>query len=905
MSIERPPREDLPLGTVTLLFTDIEGSTQLLRRLGAGYARVQEEHRRILRETFSEFDGREVDTQGDAFFVAFGGARDAVQAAGEIHRRLDSHPWPGGVEVRVRIGAHTGQPERRSEGYVGIDVVRGARICAVAHGGQTIVSETTREAVAEVGIEALDLGSFVLKDFPAGQRLFQPLGPGLRREFPPLRTLHATNLPALPTPLVGRERELELVAGLLAQAETRVVTLTGTGGSGKSRLALEIARNALRSFPDGVYLVRLAQITDPALVLAEIGRVLGTREASTKPPLETLGEFLRGKRVLLVMDNFEHVAAAARELGLLLRRAPGPTVLATSRGRLRMAGEQVVPVGPLLEEDALTLFLGRAAAADPSFSPEDADRTVAEQVCRRVDCLPLAIELAAARTPALGLEALLARLDDALGVLTGGVRDAPARHRTLRATIDWSYGLLTPDQQAFHSSLAVFRGGATLSAIEAVCGSLSSDLLGDLAELVDFGLLRREAIAGADPRFGMLATLHDYARERLEGRDQEVLLRSGHAAFFEALGREAEAGLEGDDQAAWLVRVERELDNVRAALEFAFGSGRVALGLGLASSLGRFWRAHGHVTEARRWLALGLSLPGDVSAEVRAYALWTSARQAMAQHDYDAAEPLAASANELFRDTQHVREVVFSLCELANIALVREQVDRAGALADEAAELARAQADARTVSAVLQLQAFVASARGAHDAAQELYEETLALRRTLGDRLLVADSAYNLGEAAFAAGDLELARDALEECLGLARELGDALHEAAAACVLGELALLEGETERADELLRESLAIYAELPDDRSCAECLLALAGVELAAGRIEEAARLWGAATALRDDDPLLLTETRVREHVEPALADALGDRLALLVEEGRLLGREAALRGAGSLVASATTE
>lgn len=903
MSVAR--RSDLPGGTVTLMFTDIEGSTQLLRRLGPGYARVQEEHRRLLRETIERFDGREVDTQGDAFFIAFGSAHDAVSAAGEIHRGLAAHPWPAGVEVRVRIGAHTGQPERRAEGYVGIDVVQAARICAVAHGGQTVVSEATRDLVVDAGIETIDLGTYALKDFPVGLRLFQPMGACLGRDFPPLRTLHATNLPAIPTPLVGRARELELVADLLGRPGTRVITLAGTGGAGKSRLALEVARRALREFTDGVYLVRLAQISDPRLVLAEIGRVLGVGDESSRPRLDAIADALRGKRVLLLMDNFEHVATAARDLGLLLRRTPGPTILATSRGRLRIAGEHVVQVGPLPEDDAATLFLGRAAAVDPTFSGSEADHEIVEQICRRVDCLPLAIELAAARAPVIGLEALLDRLDDALGLLTAGLRDAPARHQTLRATLDWSYDLLPPAQRAFHSSLAVFRGGATLGAIEAVCGRLSEDVIRDLAELVDAGLLRREAIAGVDPRFGMLATVHDYALERLESADWAESVRAGHAAFFESLAREAELGLESDSQAAWYARIERELDNIRAALDFAFGSGAVALGLQLVSSLGRFWRAHGHVTEARRWLETGLSLPGDVPAEVRAYAVWTAARQAMAQHDYEAAMPLVESANELFREIGHTREVIFSLCELANIALVRDETEWAAQLAAEADEIARSHGDARSVSAVLQLRASLASARGEHAEAQDLYDETLALRRTLGDRLLVVDSAYNLGEAAFAAGDHERAQEALEECLKLARDLGDALHEAAALCVLGEVALLDGDAERAGTLLRESLAIYAELPDDRSCAECLLALAAVAASSGRFEDAARLWGASEALRRDDALIVTEVLVEALAASALAPALGDRLEELRREGRLHERELLVQSIDVFVASGTTK
>jgi len=359
------PRADLPEGTVTLLFTDIEGSTRLLRRLGPLYAGVQESHRVLLRDVFARFDGREVDTQGDAFMVAFRSAHETVNAAAEIQRQLAAEPWPDGTEVRVRIGIHTGQPQRGSEGYVGIDVVRAARICSVAHGGQVVLSEATRDVVAPAGTETMDLGTYTLKDLPGSARLYQLLAPGLEREFPVLRTSFATNLPTIPSPLVGRDRELRLIAGLLADANTRLVTLTGTGGAGKSRLALEAARNALHAFPDGVYLVSLAPITDPHLVLAEIARVLGVRDTTSRPRVEALADALRGRRILLVIDNFEHLAGAARDVGQLLRRVPDPVVLATSRRRLRISAEHIVTVGPLPGQDAATLFPNGGAAPDP------------------------------------------------------------------------------------------------------------------------------------------------------------------------------------------------------------------------------------------------------------------------------------------------------------------------------------------------------------------------------------------------------------------------------------------------------------------------------------------------------------------------------------------------------------
>jgi predicted ATPase/class 3 adenylate cyclase len=881
-------RGDLPDGTLTLLFTDIEGSTALLRRLGAGYAEVQERHRRLLRAVFARFGGVEVDTQGDSFMAVFRSAHDAVATAAEIHRGLAAESWPEDVRVRVRVGVHTGRPERRSEGYVGIDVVRAARVCSAAHGGQALLSATTREAVADTGVETIDLGTHALKDFPAGERLFQLVGAGLERLFEPLRTYRATNLPVVATPLVGREDELEHVRRLLADPAVRVVTLTGPGGVGKSRLALEAARRSFPAFPDGVYLVRLASISDPGLVLTEIARVVGVRDTSRRSRVEVLSDTLRARRMLLVLDNVEHVVTAAGDVGKLLAGTPGPVVLATGRGRLRITGERVVAVNPLPEGDAVTLFVTRAAAAGVTFRPTGADFEVIADICRRVDCLPLGVELAAARVSALGLDELRSRLVDALGVLTGGMRDVPERQRTLRATIDWSHRLLTPAQQALHASLAVFRGGATPAAAEDVCGDLADDFLADLGELVDSSLVRREIVAGSSPRLRMLATVHQHASEMLERRTDVDALRAAHAGWFGRLAGDAERALEGPEQAAWLAALERDLDNLRAAIEFSLGSGAVEAGLRLVSRLGRFWRAHGHVAEARSWLDRGLAIGGELPDETRAFAHWTAARQAMAQHDYIAAEPHAGEANRLFQALGWTRETVFSLCELASIALERDDLGRATSLAEQAVSMARAAGDARTVSAVLQTRASVAAAQGEHEAVQELYEEALALRRGLGDELLVVDSAYNLGEAAFEAADYERAREALHECLALARDLGDGLHEAAALCVLGETELLDGAVDSADAFLRASIGIYEDIPDDRSSAECLLGLACVSARRGRVEHAARLWGVARELRGDAPLLAAEAIFEHEIHTTLTAALGSRLEGLLEEGRGLDR-----------------
>jgi predicted ATPase/class 3 adenylate cyclase len=879
----KTPRADLPGGTVTLLFTDIEGSTQLLRRLGMGYGEVQRRHRTLLRDAFAKYDGREVDTQGDAFMVSFRRPGDAVSAAVEAQLALAGEPWPEGLEVRVRMGLHTGEPDLGPEGYVGIDVVRAARISAVAYGGQILLSQATRDLVSATGSTTLDLGAHMLRDFPRPANLHQIVAPGLERHFPPLRTLYTNNLPSVPTPIVGRVAVLAEVERLLSSDDVRLVTLTGPGGSGKSRLALEAARFSLDRFRDGVFLVSLGPISDASLVVPEIARTLGIRNPEARDPLDVVGEAVRDKEMLLVLDNFEHVAPAARDLGLLLKRAPGPIVIATSRGPLRAAGEHVVTVPALPAGEAVMLFVERARAVDPTFEPAKADTGVVRAICDRVDGLPLAIELAAARIPTLGADGLLARLDQALGVLTGGRRDAPARQRTLRATIDWSYGLLTPSQRALHSSLAVFAGGSALSSIERVCGATTDDLLGDLAALVDLNLLRRSPRPSSDPRFAMLATIREYAVQVLEHDGRLEPARSAHLRHFLSLAEEAEAGFEGDEQTAWLERMERELDNVRAALDFAFASGRTELGLRIAAALSRIWRARGHVSEARRWLAEGLAQSDGVTAEVRARALWAAARQAMAQSAGDDAKALVEQALPLFRELGWQREVVFALSELALIVLDRD-VTEAQAIAEDAVSQARRLGDPRAISGALNTLASCAARGGDHERAVALQEEALTLRRALGDRLLIVDSAYNLGEAAFFQGDAPRAQSLLEEAIALAGELGERPHIAAATCLLGELALREGDLTRAGELLRKSLTMYVELEDERTCAECLCALAGVAAAEGAPEQAARLWGAADALRADAPLRAHELEIVERFGPALAAALAEaRIQELRGEG----------------------
>jgi predicted ATPase/class 3 adenylate cyclase len=562
----------LPTGTVTFLFSDIEGSTRLLDDLGPeGYASVLAEHRRRMRRVFASHGGVEVDTQGDAFFVAFPAAPDALAAGAEAQRAMADLP------VRVRIGLHSGQPLVTEEGYVGIDVHRAARVMSAGHGGQVLVSDATVEFLDADGL--IDLGLHRLKDLTEPQRLWQ-LGGG---EFPPLKTLYQTNLPVQPTPLVGREAELARVLELLEGA--RLVTLTGAGGSGKTRLALQAAAELTDQFRDGVWWISLAALRDPKLVAPTIAQTVGAKDG--------LADYLRGKTALLLVDNFEQVLDAAAVISSLLAEAADVRVLATSRERLGLAAEQEYPVPTLVPGEAVALFTARARQLTPGFAPSDA----VVEICQRLDGLPLAIELAAARVKVLRPAEILERLDRSLLALTGGPRDAPERQRTLRATIEWSYNLLEEAERELFARMSVFAGSFDLDGVAAVCQA-DLDLV---AALVEKSLLRRTE----EGRFFMLETIREYAAERLETTGEADDLHRRHAAWVLALVERADLRIRGSDQASWLDRLEREMDNIRAALAWSLDGLEPDIGLRLCATLGLFAFQRDYFAEVRQMARQG------------------------------------------------------------------------------------------------------------------------------------------------------------------------------------------------------------------------------------------------------------------------------------------------------------
>ena len=818
-------RSDLPTGTVTFLFTDVEGSTRLLHALGAdAYADALAAHRTTLRAAFTRHGGVEVDTQGDAFFVAFPTAPGALAAARAATEALKAGP------IKVRIGLHTGTPLLTDEGYVGADVHKGARIAAAGHGGQVLVSVAT--AALLDGTELRDLGLHRLKDLTAPERILQADD----GEHPPLKTLHQTNLPIPATPFLGRDAELDELAALLARDDIRLLTLTGPGGTGKTRLALQAAAAAADAHPAGVWWVPLAALRDPQLVLATAAKALGATG--------DLAEHIGDKRLLLLLDNFEHLVDAAADLAPILASCPNLTLLVTSRQPLHLAGEHEYAVDPLQADDAVELFLTRALAARRDVT---ANGEVA-LICERLDRLPLAIELAAARVKVLTPAALLERLEQRLPLLAGGARDAPERQRTLRATIEWSHELLTSDEQALFARLAVFRGGWTLDAAEAVT---DADL-DTLQSLVDKSLVRVRPESG---RFWMLETIREFAVERLiaSGEGDELQRRLG--AFLLELGRSLSpyVAVEAD----WLDRLSAEHDNIRTALDHLPRLGESQLALELAESVWRFWAVRGHHAEA--WQRLGAVLAADPTpTPARAHAL-----NAAAAFSVDIGDPALPATGRAF--------------------------------ADEALEMHRRHADAWGIARSTFMLGYIAIETGDFERALPLFEETLRLMTELGHHHYIGLAAFNLSWAAEEMGDPDRARRLATEILERAVQTRSTALEQSALDLLSGMARDDGRFDEALEQARRSLRLSRDLGDLQHILDSLSRVAFIQVSLDRPSVAAELLAASLALHEEAGLVvpLYQQRRRDEIMELISAALpaGDLEAALAA-GRALTLEAAV-------------
>ena len=844
---------ELPTGTVTFVFTDVEGSTRLLQSLGDAWPEVVEDHNRILRAAVRDAGGVDVRTEGDSVFAVFGSASAALAAAADAQRSLAGHGWPGGAEVRVRMGMHTGEATLGGDDYVGLDVHRAARISAAAHGGQVLLSSASAELVGTGlpgGVSLRDLGKHRLKDLARPERIFQASIEGLPSEFPPIRSLETpTNLPAQRTSFVGREREVERVRALLRGPG--LLTLTGPGGSGKTRLAIQAASGLLADYADGVFFVELAPITDARLVPSSIADAVGARAEGVRPVLDLLREHLRDREVLLVLDNFEQVLAGALVVSDLLDAAPRLRVLATSREPLHIAGEQELPVPPLdlpqagggPPTDRLTrfaaveLFAQRAAAVDPQFRITDANAAAVAELCRRLDGLPLAIELAASAVKLLPPRAILDRLERRLEVPTGGAVDLPARQRTLREAIGWSYDLLDDAHRAAFRRLAVFVGGWTLQAAEAVAGPDESgpDLLGVLGALVDKSLVIRLASADDSLRFGMLETIRAFGVEQLEAAGEAAAARDRHLAWFLEATEAAEPHLRDNDQKRWLDDLEREHDNLRAALRWAISSGRATDGLRLVAALWRFWHLRGHLAEGRDWADEVLALP-------------------------------AASA----RTSERAR----ALTALGGLAYWQEDVPAFSRAYEEALAIARERGDSSGEAEGISNMAYASAFAGRIDIALEMTEQALVMFEEHGNRRAAADALWFLGVGARLMGDIPRARELFEQSLALHREGEDRFGITGALFGLGRVALAEGDLDTAAASFLEALGNDAEVGNRTGIGIALDHLAATAQHGGDHLRALRLGGASEAIKE---------AAGGHAPPPLVDLPDPREAARAEVG----------------------
>jgi predicted ATPase/class 3 adenylate cyclase len=763
---------ELPTGTVTFLFTDIEGSTQLLQELGDAYTEELAWHRRLLREAFTRHRGTEVDTQGDAFFVAFARAADAVAAAEAAQRKLAKGP------IRVRMGIHTGEPAVTEEGYVGLDVHRAARICAAAHGGQVVLSERAR-TLLDSEPRLTDLGRHRLKDLSEPERLHQLGG----ANFPPLRSLNATNLPVQPSPLVGRQRELAEVLHFV-QSE-RLVTLTGAGGSGKTRLALQVAAEVTEEFKDGVFWVSLSTITNPELALPTIAATVGAKD--------DLARFVDEKRLLLLLDNLEQILDCAPALAELLRSCPKLTLLVTSRAPLRISGEQEYEVQPLPEADAAVLFMQRARQVKPGF---EADEHVGK-ICRRLDGLPLALELAAARMKLLSPQQILERLGHSLDLLTTGARDLPERQRTLRATIEWSYELLERAEKQLFARLAVFAGSLDLDAAESVA---DADV-DTLEALIDKSLIRQTH----EGRYFMLETIGEYARERLDELGEMDELRRGLADFYLTRVESVEEQLFGTEQRRALDGLEADFDNLRAVIDWALERGKIDVVLRMAGALDLFWHARGHVAEAARWLETALREGTNAAPLTRAKALYSLASIAALNGDHARAELLLDDSLEVLQALPESWELSYALAVKAEVVATRGDLGRARESAESAVAVARRVGDwYRTIFSLDRL-ANVAFLEGDSSEARRLSNEALIVAREARQARPIARSLASLGWLAVVDGDCAEAATLCEEGLGLIRGTNDPKVTCELLQMLGLAVLGVGDQRRSGDALREAL----------------------------------------------------------------------------------------------------
>jgi predicted ATPase/class 3 adenylate cyclase len=849
--------ESIPRGGIrTFLFTDIEGSTRLEQELGTErYAAVRERHRSIMRSSWAEFGegASEQGTEGDSFFVAFDKATECLAAAIAAQRALRDEPWPDGVDVRVRMGIETGEHDvvASAEGFVGLGINRAARIAAVAHGGQILTTELTSQLLGALAsdVRLRDLGAFRLKDLLAPIHILQIVVDDLPSDFPPLRTpdAHPNNLPTQLTTFVGRDAELVEAADLLAG--TRLLTLTGPGGTGKTRLSLQLAARVSDDFPDGVFFVPLEPIRDPQLVTPRIASAIGVSESISRPVTESLADWLREKKVLLVLDNFEQVVAAGPFVADLLRGSPRLKAVVTSRATLRVSGEQEyevpgLPTPPdpshlsgierlsLPGEDrtldvealgqyaAVRLFIERAVAVRPGFMVTNENAPAVAAISARLHGMPLAIELAAARIKLLSPDQILARLEHQLDLLAAGSRDLPPRQQTLRAAIAWSYDILDDGAKRLLDRLSVFATGCDLESAEAICGpssEIGGDIVDAMAALADQSLVKTDEGPGGEVRFRLLDTIREYAAEQLDVRSETEMIRARHRDWYVSFVERAAPELSGGDQRRWLGRLELEHDDIRAVLDRAVAAPDPPVAIGLAFSMWRFWQKHGHLAEARRRLEAMAGLPwSHDDPRLRARLMEALGGTYWWQGEIGLMGPCYTEALALWE----------SIGDTAEIANAHYNASFQYALPNSAAPSARVDEDRIGLRHL---------------------ERALELFREIGDRRGEANTLWGLGNYHYFQAFEDLGVPSFTQALDIFRSVGDRTMEAWSLHMRGTALLRRGHVAEARDNISHAMRHFYAASDAAGITLCLDDLSAVEVAEGDLERAAILRGAARNL----------------------------------------------------------
>jgi predicted ATPase/class 3 adenylate cyclase len=885
---------------VTILFTDIEGSTRLWEEEGERMSGALARHDALARTAVEGHRGVVVKMIGDGMHAAFDDPLDALHAALTLQRSLADPVATNGMALRSRCGLHTGLVERRGNDTFGSTVNRAARIMSAAHGGQVLLSQAAVDGIGtrlEPPVALRDLGRARLRDLATPEHVYQALHPQLRQDFPSLRSLETTptNLPPQTTSFIGRQRELAEAKALLAG--TRLLTLLGMGGLGKTRLSLQIGADALDAYPDGVWFVDLAPIRDPSLVASAAAQALGVREEPGRSLTQTLCAQLKQRKLLVILDNCEHLVSACASLAdALLQGTPEICILATSREALHIRGEQTYPVLPmaapdrkagiesLLRSEAVQLFVERVRLQKPRFHLTEREAPAVAELCARLDGIPLALELAAARMRSLSIDEINARLHDRFKLLTSGSRVALERQQTLRALVSWSYDLLQEREQLLLDRLSVFAGGFDLSAAEAVCGAgpiAPEDVIDLLSSLVEKSLVMLEQGDGAS-RYGLLETIREFAREysteryhtqptirefaheRLVDRNDLVATATRHCDYYLGIAKSARPQLEGPEQAEWTRRLETELDNVRAAIALALAGGvDPVIAVKFEVALMRFRTLRGYSSEGRNNIRAALALPALQERNVaRAHALYVGGALAINQSDHAEAQKMLTECLEIHRSLQNPRETAAALSNLATLYLQQGDIEKARDYDEEALDIFRKLGDRVGEAIGLLSLGEISVQQGDSSSAQELFEQCLAIARSIKHQELESDCERNLGEIALGAGDLRAAQARFARSLKVCTDAEDKRGVAIALWRLGKADVAAGELGPARKRLSDALRALQAFELYAEALDCLEDYAKLLQLVGELENAVRICAATAAIRETLGLVRSPHREAE-------------------------------------------